>query len=653
MYERYYEMRVKAFPCQPTPSVFFESPMHRGAFYFLTTGIEEGEPFMLVTGAYGMGKTLLALRLTQYLAQRNVAYVEMATSIISYAELLERLADACGLLPDSNDAASLQSLLFKHLKGKSADERPRLILVLDEMQDCDVPTLVRIRMLSNFNVDGYYPFQLIMFGHPSLETTLQSAELESLNQRIRRRYQLKPFNLLETKEYIYFRLLQSGAKGSPYFPDETIDVIHESSRGIPRFINNICDSSLLIGAANNLREIMPEVAREAATTAGGIPPCEPAQPIQEAPAPPPTSSDLSAPAPREDEGAHWALATRPSPGGKKLYAAVALLMLVGMVAALYSRGLLPFPKTAISAAEDTGMEEPREEAALAAATENSSDMLDTEADRDAAAAQQAGITAYLDPVTNYGAGAGMPAFLVDSNKNVDATLGADTYSITPSVGDLAFSTPQGSLRDLSSFPYATASISPPPQTAVRNPSTATAPSAEPVAPLVMVKPAEPVAAPPKAPAAAETGDLGQAESPFSLQVIVSSNRDEAVTIINTLRAEGVPDLFLSETLSGSSASRWVVLQGCYRSAEAAEKAREQLQLAHSTVGHTPYAVAINGSADGEAAQRLQQMGLTPYQPESRHVAGELLVGAFADLPAASALEQRLRTEGYEATVVRR
>ena len=49
------------------------------------------------------------------------------------------------------------------------------------------------------------------------------------------------------------------------FPDETIDVIYDYSRGIPRVINNLCENSLVSGYGKQMKEITAEIVREVAS----------------------------------------------------------------------------------------------------------------------------------------------------------------------------------------------------------------------------------------------------------------------------------------------------------------------------------------------------------------------------------------------------
>ncbi|MCK5594545.1 AAA family ATPase [bacterium] len=270
MYESFYHMNSKAFPGQPTPSVFFESEKHKGALRYLLSGIKEREPFLLILGEYGMGKTLLCLRLLKELKKNGQFVLNVSTPVASYKELLEQILFKLKLTPQSNDEDSLQTQLFQYL-DQQKDNHGYLPIILDEAQHYQISTLIKIRMLSNYNCDGFYPFQFFFFAHSSFLSftkVLKNPRLEALDQRIRRRYYLKPFSLAETKEYIYYRLLESGALGSPYFPDETIALIHQKSSGTPRLINNICDASLVIGVSQERKAIDRDIVTEAVSSLG-------------------------------------------------------------------------------------------------------------------------------------------------------------------------------------------------------------------------------------------------------------------------------------------------------------------------------------------------------------------------------------------------
>lgn len=264
MYRDFYQMKRGIFTVQPHPDVFFESKVHKGAWDYLLSGIGSQEPFMLVTGDYGTGKTLLCLKFISILQKENtypVVYVPSAN--YSFKDILHQMVNRLGLVVQGRGNSSLQSLLYENFYLAKEEELKPIYVIIDEANEFDPSILDKLRALANFNRCGIFPIHLIFFGHTSFLDMLKSPSLTALDQRIRRRYHLTPFNFMETKEYIYFQLLISGASGSPYFSNEALQQIFAYSGGIPRLINTICDASLLIGSARGLKVIESYVTEEA------------------------------------------------------------------------------------------------------------------------------------------------------------------------------------------------------------------------------------------------------------------------------------------------------------------------------------------------------------------------------------------------------
>ncbi|MGA2026522.1 MAG: ATP-binding protein, partial [Syntrophobacteraceae bacterium] len=92
MYKDFYRMKMEAFSSQPLPNVFFNSRTHKEAWHYLAYGIDSKEPFLLLSGEYGMGKTTLCLRLIQALRGKKLPFVFVSTPTNTYAALLRRIA---------------------------------------------------------------------------------------------------------------------------------------------------------------------------------------------------------------------------------------------------------------------------------------------------------------------------------------------------------------------------------------------------------------------------------------------------------------------------------------------------------------------------------------------------------------------------------
>jgi len=258
MYKDYYHLQSDPFNSHPNTDTFFISETHKEAWYYLLFGIDTQEPFLLLTGEYGMGKTLLCLRLIKLLKEKGVPRVlYIPTCNEGYGGILRLIASSLGITTTPEDEDILQDMIYERLRGDA--ENSRFYLIIDDAHELDPTILTKLKYLSTFNHNEFFPVIMIFMGHPSFLQDLRTPELSSLNQRIKRRYHLAKFSLQDTRNYIFFRLMKSGAAGVPSFPEETIRKIFEYSGGVPRLINNISDTCLLIGSAKELTSIPPAV----------------------------------------------------------------------------------------------------------------------------------------------------------------------------------------------------------------------------------------------------------------------------------------------------------------------------------------------------------------------------------------------------------
>jgi len=262
MYKDYYHLQTEPFSTHPNTGTFFISNTHKEAWYYLLFGIDTQEPIVVLTGEYGMGKTLLCLRLIKVLKEKGMPRVEyIPTSNEGYGGILRRMASSLGISPVPEDEGILQEMIYDRFRADT--ENSHFYLIIDDAHELDTTALTKLKYLSAFSHNEFFPMILIFVGHPSFLRDLRTPALSSLNQRIKRRYHLARFSLEDTKNYIYFRLMKSGATGIPAFSEETIQKIFEYSGGVPRLINNICDTCLLIGASKQLISIPPSVVDDA------------------------------------------------------------------------------------------------------------------------------------------------------------------------------------------------------------------------------------------------------------------------------------------------------------------------------------------------------------------------------------------------------
>ncbi len=258
----FYGMPQQPFDVTPDPAYLYFTPSHREALTSLKEGIEHFRGFMVLVAEPGMGKTTLLNKLMEQLTD-SARVVFLFQTQCSSRELLcfilnELEVDHAGMDVVAMHRALNQALLEEMLRGR------RFVLVVDEAQNLQEPVLETIRLLSDFETTHSKLIQIVLAGQPQLAETLMKPSLVQLRQRIAVLSSLKALSAAETAEYVEHRLLASGWTGNLIFTSEALSQIAESTRGVPRSINNLCFNSLLEGFHRGLEVIDADLVKEVA-----------------------------------------------------------------------------------------------------------------------------------------------------------------------------------------------------------------------------------------------------------------------------------------------------------------------------------------------------------------------------------------------------
>jgi len=244
------------------------SERHKEALTHLTYGLGEVGGFALLTGEVGTGKTTISRCLMEQLPDNTqVAFILNPT--LSCQELLATLCDQLKIRYRKT-GASLKSLTDKISEKllKNHENDINTLLIIDEAQHLQPEVLEQLRLLTNLETNTKKLLQVILIGQPELQQLLQRRDLRQLAQRITARYHLMPLTKQELMQYIQHRLTVADC-ARPLFDKGALTKIHQLSQGVPRLINLLCHSALMLAYNQNDSVVNKKTVVAAATRALG------------------------------------------------------------------------------------------------------------------------------------------------------------------------------------------------------------------------------------------------------------------------------------------------------------------------------------------------------------------------------------------------
>ena len=216
----------------------------------------------LVTGETGSGKSTALRRFVASLDANRHFVIYLSNPLLGMTGLYREILTALGYEPlfsRPKMVARIRSVFDDLIQNKH-----RLpVVILDEAHALPDLAFDQFRLLFSTNMDSQSLGALLLVGHPELRRTLRLASHEAFYQRLTTTYHLLPLDLGQTIAYIRHHIQLAGYKAGPLFPDDALARIYDYTKGIPRQINRLCTTALLVGLADNRQVLEESVIRKA------------------------------------------------------------------------------------------------------------------------------------------------------------------------------------------------------------------------------------------------------------------------------------------------------------------------------------------------------------------------------------------------------
>jgi MSHA biogenesis protein MshM len=254
MYTAHFGLRELPFGITPDTSYFFACTSAQEALNTLLIAVKNGEGFIKITGEVGTGKTLLCRKFMATLDDSFVTayipnpFLEPRTLMLALADELE-----ITLEKDVDQHQILKSI--NHRLLVLARTGKRVVLCLDEAQAIPMDSLEALRLLTNLETEKRKLLQIVLFGQPELNRTLQQESIRQLAQRITFHYDLGPLSKDDLEVYVAHRLSIAGYSGSRLFGRDAIGALKAVSGGVPRLVNILAHKGLLLTYGEGKRQV--------------------------------------------------------------------------------------------------------------------------------------------------------------------------------------------------------------------------------------------------------------------------------------------------------------------------------------------------------------------------------------------------------------
>jgi len=271
MYTAYWNLTGLPFLNVVSDRLIYTTEQHKEGIARLYYLIDQERIAGLLTGAYGVGKTMTLECLHRYATKARLPVIRIDAIPNGSLPMARHILRSLGLPDQAQTLPEALMSLQAHCQ-RSPNSLTRSLLLIDEAQHLAVGDgfyfahyLCNLRIPANSKKEERPLFTIILAGTNEIRPAL--ARHESLRHRIQLDWHLEPLTAAQTTEYVHHHMRAVG--GDIWtFDQEALDAVYAYSQGVPRSINNLCDTALLLGFAAQSPNVTKDIVKQAARDTG-------------------------------------------------------------------------------------------------------------------------------------------------------------------------------------------------------------------------------------------------------------------------------------------------------------------------------------------------------------------------------------------------
>jgi type II secretory pathway predicted ATPase ExeA/Tfp pilus assembly protein PilF len=248
MLASYYGFREEPFKLVPDLRFLVRNPPFEHAYQSLRSGIMESRGLMMLVGETGTGKTLLLRVLAQELEMAGAWVCVCSYPDPSQGNPLTSCCESAGLAQTAAVTPQAQLSALREVLTVRGQQSQPMTLLVDDGQELSREGLEAIRMLSELEIRDRGCLSIVVAGQPALETRLEQQSSGPGFLPAPECVVLQSMKDEELIHYIQAQLRQAGYEGRDLFTQDAYSAIYSHAMGIPRRVNLICGTALMLAS---------------------------------------------------------------------------------------------------------------------------------------------------------------------------------------------------------------------------------------------------------------------------------------------------------------------------------------------------------------------------------------------------------------------